>query len=200
MRLESHSVPWTARARTTHSPPSSKSNFARRRLSGATRALLAERRRSAPECPTKHGAELHAQRSLRVHLVGCIRQRGLAVVERAPACTRGMIMSALRPRLSVAARRSRFTIVVFAPQHLNPPSSLSTALTAWGPPSPRESCARRGGVISERRRESIATSPPGAAAGLAASRGRVVLKKARAEAGRETHLYSMMWGSGLWMA
>ena len=109
-------------------------------------------------------------------------------------------MSALRPRLSVAARRSRFTIVVFAPQHLNPPSSLSTALTAWGPQSPRESCARRGGVISERRRESIATSLPGAAAGLAASRGRVDLKKARAEAGRETHLYSMMWGSGLWMA
>jgi hypothetical protein len=26
------------------------------------------------------------------------------------------------------------------------------------------------------------------------------LKKARAEPRREAHLYSMMWGSGLWMA
>ena len=57
--------------------------------------------------------------------------------------------------------------------------------------------------LERARRESIAASPPGAAAdwiGIGRERGGVGLKKARAEPRREAHLYSMMWGSGLWMA
>ena len=58
--------------------------------------LLEIKRRATPSRPTsafkrpsapRSRRRLRARRSLRVHLVGRVRQRGLAVVERAPACT-----------------------------------------------------------------------------------------------------------------
>ena len=54
--------------------------------------------------------------------------------------------------------------------------------------------------LERARRESIDAIAAGRGGGIARERGGVGLKKARAEPRREAHLYSMMWGSGLWMA
>jgi hypothetical protein len=83
-RLESHSVPRTARDPATHSPPlleidirSASPRHMARRKRPPRRAI-----RAAPSAP-------RALNSLRVHLVGRVRKRGLAVVERAPARSKG---------------------------------------------------------------------------------------------------------------
>ena len=80
IRLEFHIVPRTARARSTHSPPPPRNQTSRDAVSPDVGV-------QTPERPAGRGAELRARRSLRVHLVGRVRQRGLAVVKRAPACT-----------------------------------------------------------------------------------------------------------------
>ena len=67
-------------------------------------------------------------------------------------------------------------------------------------PTRRRARRRR---LERARRESFDAIAAGRGGGIGLeSRGGVGLKKARnrGTAPRETHLYSMMWGSGLWMA
>jgi hypothetical protein len=97
-------------------------------------------------------------------------------------------------------RADRRVSVVFAPRAApKPPSSLATAAsTAWA--SPRSLAPDAAATSRTRATRVDRRVAAGRGGGIARERGGGGLIIARAEPRREAHLYSMMWGSGLWMA